>query len=63
MLRHWHETALPVFDVSARGRVYRVMAENKFRAIQEGMMRYSEEFGGHAGSSEWTVRQVTHATR
>lgn len=62
MLRHWHATAMPVFEVSARGRVYRVLAENKFRAIQRGMELYSDEFGGHAGSSEWTVRQITHVT-
>lgn len=60
MLRHWHETAMPVFDVSARGRVYRVAAISPHGAILEGMKLYAAEFGAHVDESFWTVRKLTH---
>lgn len=59
-LRRLHAAALPVFDVAARGRVYRVSAPDAIRAIQAGMQRYSDEFGAHVGSQYWTARQLTH---
>jgi len=60
LLRYWHENAMPVFDVSARGRVYRVAAISPYRAILEGMKLYADEFGAHIDPPFWTVRKLTH---
>lgn len=60
LLRYWHENAMPVFDVSARGRVYRVAAISPHGAILEGMKLYAAEFGARVDASFWTVRKLTH---
>jgi len=60
LLRHWHATAMPVFDVSARGRVYRVLADNPAGAIRRGIELYAAEFGPIVPTTHWTVRKLTH---
>lgn len=60
MLRQLHASARPVFDVSARGRIYRVLADNPAGAIRRGIELYAAEFGPIVPATLWTVRKLTH---
>lgn len=62
LLRYWHETATPVFEVSARGRVYRMLAKNHASAVQRAMELYADEFGPVIPAEQWTARKVSHVT-